>query len=236
MIALVCYSDIEHYKDEWVWYPFIPRKGITLLLGAPGIGKSMFLTQVIAVLTGGGTFPDGIKPENPMTVVYQCSDDGLSDTVKPRLMAAGADCDKVVYIKDPDNALTLNDGFVGDAMKKTDCGMFVFDSYRAHVGDDWDDKAEREKMLRELNGMAESNNCAVVLVGYTDQNNPDLNDIYIDPGCEDIADVAKSVLLLSADSADNRKRHVSIIKTNGAWKSAKLNFELGGVKGFRWLD
>lgn len=236
MIALVSYSDIEHYKDGWIWYPFIPRKGITLLLGAPGTGKSMFLMQIIAVLTGAGTFPDGIKPEKPMTVIYQCSDDGLSDTVKPRLTAAGADCNKVVYIKDPDNALTLNDGFVGEAMQKTGCGMFVFDSYRAYVGDNWDDKTEREKMLRELNEMVESNDCAVVLVGYTDHSNSDLNDIYIDSGCEDIASIAKSVLLLSADAADNRKRRISIIKTNSALKSAKMSFELGGEKGFKWID
>lgn len=236
MVALVCYSDIEHYKDGWVWYPFIPRRGITLLLGAPGIGKSMFLMQIIAVLTNGGYFPDGNKPEKPMTVVYQCSDDGLSDTVKPRLTVAGADCDKVVYIKDSDNALTLNDGFVGDVMKKTGCGMFAFDSYRAYVGDAWDDKTKREKMLCELNGMAESNDCAVVLVGYTDQNDPDLNDIYIDSGCADIADAAKSVLLLSADAADNGKRRVSIIKTNSALKDVKLSFELRGEKGFTWID
>ncbi len=236
MIALVCYSDIEHYKDGWVWYPFIPRKGITLLLGAPGIGKSMFLMQIIAVLTCSGTFPDGIMPEKPMTVVYQCSDDGLPDIVLPRLKAAGADCDKVVYIKDTDNALTLNDVFVGDAMQKTGCGMFVFDSYRAYVGDGWDNKTEREKALRELNVMAESNDCSVVLVGYTDHNNPDLNDIYIDHGCRDIAEIAKSVLLLTGDEADKRKRHVSIIKTNSAWKDARLDFELGGAKGFQWLD
>ncbi|MCD7751500.1 MAG: AAA family ATPase [Lachnospiraceae bacterium] len=52
MIAFVCCSDIEHYKDSWIWYPFIPRKGITFLLGTPGIGKSMFLMQIVAVLTG----------------------------------------------------------------------------------------------------------------------------------------------------------------------------------------
>ena len=181
-------------------------------------------------------FPDGIKPENTLNVVYQCSDDGLSDVVKPRLMAAGADCDKVVYIKDPDNTLTLNDGFIGEAMKKSGCGMFVFDSYRAYVGEDWDDETKREKMLRELNEMAESNGCAVILTGYTDNNNPDLNDIYIDSGSRDIADIAKSVLLLTADDADNRKRHVSIIKTNSARKNVKLDFEYGGAKGIKWLD
>lgn len=236
MIALVCYSDIEHYKDGWVWYPFIPRKGITLLLGAPGIGKSMFLMQIIAVLTGNGEFPDGSKPENPMPVVYQCSDDGLSDIVTPRLTAAGADCEKVVYIKDPGNVLTLNDEFIGEAMKKTGCGMFAFDSYRAYVGENWDDETKRKKMLHELNEMAESNDCAVILVGYTDNNNPDLSDIYIDSGSRDIADVAKSVLLLSVDADDNRKRHINIIKTNSARKNAKLDFELGGARGFKWLD
>ncbi len=158
--------------------------------------------------------------------------------MKPRLTAAGADYDKVIYIKDPGNTLTLNDEFIDKAMKKTGCGIFVFDSYRAYVGEDWDDKTKREKMLCELNEMAENNDCAVILIGYTDSNNPDLNDIYIDSGSRDIADAAKSVLLLSVDvdADDNRKRHVSIIKTNSARKNAKLDFELGGARGFKWLD
>ncbi|MCD8327027.1 MAG: hypothetical protein LUC90_10220, partial [Lachnospiraceae bacterium] len=172
----------------------------------------------------------------PMPVVYQCSDDGLSDIVTPRLTAAGADCEKVVYIKDPGNVLTLNDEFIGEAMKKTGCGMFAFDSYRAYVGEDWDDETKRKKMLHELNEMAESNDCAVILVGYTDNNNPDLSDIYIDSGSRDIADAAQSVLLLSVDADDNRKRHINIIKTNSARKNAKLDFELGGARGFKWLD
>ena len=82
--------------DPWgVWYPFIAIGKITLLQGDPGDGKSTMMMNLIAELSTGGKTPDGCKIGAPQKVIYQCSEDGVSDTIKPRLERCGADCKKI---------------------------------------------------------------------------------------------------------------------------------------------
>ena len=45
----------------------------------------------------------------PFNVIYQTAEDGLGDTVKPRLIEAGADLDRVLVIDDSEVQLTLSD-------------------------------------------------------------------------------------------------------------------------------
>ena len=103
------YSNIKSSQVEWLWYPYIPCGKVTLLQGDPGEGKSTFIIQLVSVLTNAGVLPDGYKAKEAIIVIYQCSEDGLADTVKPRLLKAGADCEKVAYITEDEEALTLDD-------------------------------------------------------------------------------------------------------------------------------
>lgn len=59
--------------------------------GDPGEGKTTLALQIIAALTTGKPVWEGAPPMEPVNVIYQTAEDGLSDTIKPRLVAAGAD-------------------------------------------------------------------------------------------------------------------------------------------------
>ena len=85
-LAIEYYSKIQEQSVDWLWYPFIPSGKITLLQGDPGEGKSTFIIQVIAALTTGGMLPNGVQIEAPLSVIYQCAEDSLQDTIKPRLI------------------------------------------------------------------------------------------------------------------------------------------------------
>ena len=85
------YSNVKSSSVEWIWYPYIPCGKITVLQGDPGEGKSTLILHIAAILTKGATLPDGNKIQNPMTVIYQCSEDSKGDTIKPRLERAGAE-------------------------------------------------------------------------------------------------------------------------------------------------
>ena len=102
------YSDVTAREVEWLWYPYIPYGKITVIEGDPGDGKYSFILQVAARLTRGDAMPDGYQISEPASVVYQCCEDDLADTIKPRLLAAGALCDRVAYIIDDDNSLRSN--------------------------------------------------------------------------------------------------------------------------------
>ena len=92
---LTLYSEVQSTDVRWLWYPFIAIGKITLLQGDPGDGKSSMIMNLIAELSTGGKTPDGCKIGAPQKVIYQCSEDGVSDTIKPRLERCGADCRKI---------------------------------------------------------------------------------------------------------------------------------------------
>ena len=107
---LTLYSEVQSTNVRWLWYPFIAIGKITLLQGDPGDGKSTMMMNLIAELSTGGKTPDGCKIGAPQKVIYQCSEDGVSDTIKPRLERCGADCGKIAFINEEVyNGLTLDD-------------------------------------------------------------------------------------------------------------------------------
>ena len=107
---LTLYSEVQSTDVRWLWYPFIAIGKITLLQGDPGDGKSTMMMNLIAELSTGGKTPDGCKIGVPQKVIYQCSEDGVSDTIKPRLERCGADCRKIAFINEEFyNGLTLDD-------------------------------------------------------------------------------------------------------------------------------
>ena len=83
--ALTLYSEVVSTPVRWLWYPFIAAGKITLLQGDPGDGKSTMMMNLIATVITGGTLPNGVQLKKAEKVIYQCSEDGAADTIKPRL-------------------------------------------------------------------------------------------------------------------------------------------------------
>lgn len=113
------YANVRTEPVEWLWYPYIPLGKLTVLQGDPGEGKSTFALNVVARITTGQPMPDGVPAKGKRVAIYQCAEDGIADTIKPRLQQAGADCERVAYIIDNDIALTLEDGRIETAIKDT---------------------------------------------------------------------------------------------------------------------
>lgn len=89
------YANVRTEPVEWLWYPYIPLGKLTVLQGDPGEGKSTFALNVVARITTGQPMPDGVPTKGKSVAIYQCAEDGIADTIKPRLQQAGADCERV---------------------------------------------------------------------------------------------------------------------------------------------
>jgi len=74
---------------SWLWFPFIPYGKLTIVQGDPGDGKTTFVLNIAAKLTKGEGLDGEMKLTEPLNVIYQSAEDGLADTVKPRLEQAG---------------------------------------------------------------------------------------------------------------------------------------------------
>ena len=95
-------SEIETEEISWLWFPFIPYGKLTIIQGDPGDGKTTMVLNLAAKLTKGETLDEGMDCGEPVNVIYQTAEDGLADTVKPRLESAGADCTRIMVIDESD--------------------------------------------------------------------------------------------------------------------------------------
>lgn len=148
-LKLINMETVEVEQIEWLFYPFIPFGKVTIIQGDPGEGKTTMVLQIIAKLTKGeeilprqentAEVKDGAEtaadsdvklsenPMEPVNVIYQTAEDGLGDTIKPRLLAAGADCSRVLVIDDREQPLTMLDIRLEEAIVQTKARLVVLD-------------------------------------------------------------------------------------------------------------
>ena len=70
----------------------------------------------------------------PISVIYQTAEDGLGDTVKPRLMEAEANENLIFNISEDTDVLTLKDKRIEAAIKATGAKLMIFDPIQGYVG------------------------------------------------------------------------------------------------------
>lgn len=167
-LKIISLSEIKAEEVKWLWYPYIPFGKVTIVQGDPGEGKTTFVLSVIAALTRGDALPECETGLPPMNVIYQTAEDGLADTIKPRLEAAGADCTRVQTIDDSKSVLTLTDQRLEEAIHSTDAGLLVLDPLQAYLGSGVDMHRANEirPIMKKLSAVAERTGCAVVLIGH----------------------------------------------------------------------
>jgi len=230
------FSDVQAQSVEWLWYPYIPCGKLTLLQGDPGEGKSTFMLNVAALLTQGRDMPDGYKIAHPHTVVYQCAEDNVADTIKPRLIAAGADCERVAYIIDDYGELTLDDNRIEETIRQTSARLLILDPLQSFLVQDGDmQSAGRMRMvLGKLAGIAAKYNCAVVLIGHMNKSAGGKN-LYRSLGSIDIAAIARSVLMVARDDTSPEIRYMFPVKSSLAPEGPAISFTFNKKTGFRWI-
>lgn len=120
-LKIISSKDVEVREIKWLWPPFIPRGKVTILQGDPGEGKSTFMLTLAAYLTRGEPLPytDYDKPPEPVTVLYQSTEDDYDDTIVPRFIKAGGIRDRLAFIDESESPLTFEDGRILDAIKQT---------------------------------------------------------------------------------------------------------------------
>ena len=231
------YNAVSSKTVDWLWYPYIPYGKITILQGDPGEGKSTMMMQLAALITNGKAMPDGSGDKIPGNVIYQAAEDGIEDTIKPRLEAAGADCSRIAFLEQSDEEpILLNDARLAQAIEGIKAKLLVVDPLQAYLG--IDSKIQRSSsarfVLENLAKVAERTGCAIVLIGHMNKSNR-AKGIYRGLGSIDIAAVARSVLLVGRDRSIPYYRVMLQIKNNLAPEGKAYVFELNPDYGFRWI-
>ena len=234
---LTLYSDVTAMPVNWLWQPYIAIGKITLLQGDPGCGKSSMMMNLIAELSKGGSAPDGRAFGIPQRIIYQCSEDGAKDTIKPRLLAAGADCSNIAFIdEEVYSGLTLDDERIREAITEWRPRLLVIDPIQSYIGNDSDLQiaGKARKLMRRIGMWASTYNCAVVLIGHFSKKEG-AKDLYRGLGSIDVVAAARSVIQVEKSPEDEDVRIVKQVKNSLDSKGADLSFEIRPSTGFRWL-
>jgi putative DNA primase/helicase len=97
-LAMLRASDIELKAVEWLWPGKFALGKITLIAGEPGLGKSQLTAALAATVTTGGRWPTSDQRSPRGCVVMFSAEDDASDTIAPRLLAAGADLKRIQIV------------------------------------------------------------------------------------------------------------------------------------------
>ena len=234
-VKIIRMSDVELTPVEWLWKPYLPFGKLSVLQGNPGEGKTYFAMHLAAACTNGKLLPNMERME-PFNVIYQTAEDGLGDTVKPRLIEAGADLDRVLVIDDSDVQLTLSDERIEKAIVENNARLVIIDPIQAYLGADVDMNRANEvrPIFMRLGQVAQRTGCAILLIGHLNKA-AGMQSLQRGLGSIDIAAAVRSVMFIGKLKHDPTMRILTHEKSSLAPPGVSLAFSLGDEGGFRWV-
>lgn len=227
-LKLIHMEDVVSKEVEWLWYPYIPYGKITIIEGDPGEGKTTLVLKLAAALSRGLPLPcDDDKEYEPIHIIYQTAEDGIEDTIKPRLVKAGADCSMIRVIDETDNELSMTDDRLEQAIIKTGARLIILDPIQAYIGATVDMHRANEirPVLKHLGIIAEKHNCAIILIGHMNKASGSKS-TYRGLGSIDIQATARSVLLVARLRDKPNIRIMSHDKSSLAPAGDAIGFEM----------
>jgi hypothetical protein len=226
-VHVVCMSDVEPEEVGWLWHPYVPLGKLTILEGDPGLGKSWLTCALAAAVSCGRGLP-GVEPFAPSNVLMLSAEDGLGDTLRPRLDAVGADVERVFALPEP---IVFDSGGLRKfeaAIQEHSSALVIIDPLFAYTGGKVDIHRANEcrAISAPLAAIAERCGCALVAVRHLCKSRGGGHALNAGIGSIDFAAAARSVLLAGKDPDDETKRAVVQTKNNLAPLGPALGYKL----------
>ncbi|HEY2419040.1 MAG TPA: AAA family ATPase, partial [Steroidobacteraceae bacterium] len=112
--ALTRFTEVREWAAAWLWPGWLPLGKLAIVDGDPGLGKSTLLFDLAARVSKDGVMPDGSQGASGSVLILNAEDDA-EDTIKPRLLVAGAELERVFHVKEVGPAGTSARGLAAPA-------------------------------------------------------------------------------------------------------------------------
>lgn len=251
-VVVRCLLDVEPEKVNWLWPGRIPLGRLTVFDGDPGQGKSLITVDLAARVSAALEMPDG-HPSGlvgPGGVVLVNVEDGVADTIVPRLIAAGADRSRIHIIDGVEQMrkgervaipVTLEDvPAIEEAVVKVHAQLLIIDPLMAYIPMKFDAHTDQHMrlLLSDLGRLADRTGCAIVSVRHLNKT-PGGNPLYRGGGSIGIVGIARSGMLVAPDpnDRDGVRRVLAMTKQNLSAPCRSLAYrieEVNGVAIIRW--
>lgn len=246
-LAIIRAANVKPERVRWLWPGRIPAGKVTMLDGDPGLGKSTITLDLTARLTTASPLPDGHRPAKPVGVLLLSAEDGVADTIVPRLKVAGANLELVTIVDhvtdeggprpvelpaDLDRigkyAAALLYGDDDDEEWFTP-GLLIVDPVMAYLGGEVNAHRDQDvrRVLHRLKLMAETTGMAVVAVRHLNKMTGS-SALYRGGGSIGIIGAARAGLLVGVDPDDEARCILAVSKSNLAAKPPSLAYRVVG--------
>lgn len=242
-------ADIKREPLAWLWPGRLPLGKVSMLVGDPGLGKSLVTLGIAATVSRGGRWPIHGEGEAPAgDVVLVSGEDDPADTIRPRLEAAGADLARVHVLDGVEYT-----GDTGERLRRTwsladmpelerlieslpGCKLLIVDPVSAYLaGTDSHKNADVRALLLPLADMAARYRLAVLAVSHLNKSQGPA--IYRTTGSLAFTAAARSVYCVTKDNETPRRRLVVPIKANLAPDATGIAYQIGTDEtGTPWLE
>ena len=169
-LEIIRLENVVPQKVDWLWPSRFPLGKLSLLIGDPGVNKSVLTLDMAARISTGAPWPDQTEPQQIGGSVIISSEDGLHDTIVPRLLAAGADVHRIVCVRGKSRTMNLESdiGELASAIDQVDnCRLLVLDPLDAYLGrTDTHKNSQLRSILTPLAALAEQKRIAIIGIGH----------------------------------------------------------------------
>lgn len=240
--SVITLSDVATEQVRWVWPGRIPAGKLIILDGDPSVGKSTVTLDWAARVSTGSPWPDG-APCTAGDVLLLTAEDGLADTVAPRLAAAGGNPTRVHVLTEtvvPDRdgtprrvppSLPRDISTIQRLVTDRGVRLMLVDPFMAYLPGAVDSHRDQDVrgVLHALATMADRTGCAVVLIRHLNKAGGG-HALYRGGGSVGIVAAARAALLIARDPDDptGARRVMAITKSNLAAEPPALAYQLVG--------
>jgi putative DNA primase/helicase len=171
-LDVVCMADVRPTSIEWLWKDRIAIGKVSVLAGEGGRGKSTILCDLTARTTTGSSWPDGAAATPTGGVIILAAEDDVEDTLAPKLLAAGADLERIFVIRSVRDEKQRRRGFnlqadlerlEAEIRRRGNIRLIIIDPVSSYLGPvDSHKNAEVRAVLEPLGEMAARLRVAII--------------------------------------------------------------------------
>jgi putative DNA primase/helicase len=224
-------SEVKPERVEWLWPGRIARGKVTLIDGDPGRGKSVLTLNMAARVSTGTPWPDS-QPCPRGGVVLLSAEDGLADTIRPRLDAAGADTSRILaldLVGSDSHPILLPDDLdaIAAGVRRVGAVLVIVDPVMAFLGGEVNAHRDQDvrRALRPLADLAEEMGFAVVVIRHLNKA-ATAPALYRGGGSIAFTAAARIAFVVGADPQDDKRRILAPLKANLSAAPPALAFRL----------
>ena len=227
-------ADVKAERVEWLWPGWLPVGKLVVVEGDPGEGKSTLTLDLAARLSRGSPLPDGAEGGEPADVVLLSAEDGIADTIRPRLDAAGADVARIhVFAEVHDESGLRPPELPADVprlegiVRERYARLVVVDPLAAFLASQVDSHRDQDvrRVLHVLAALADRTGCTVLVLRHLNKSGG-AKAMYRGGGSIGIIGAARLGLLVAPDPEDDSRHVLAVIKSNLAAKPDALAYRL----------